>query len=455
MMKGINDMAIKTIKATIQMRRGAEQDFDPDQMTAGEWAVSTDSKKVWMCFRAGLVLRMATYEAFEQDMLEIQTILATCQDIQAAVERFKQLAEQHASQAETWSVTSKSWAIGGTGIRAGENTNNSKYWSQQSKSHSDMSKSWAIGEGNMRPDEAVNSAKYFAEQAGKIVDAAGAGGLIPAGTVTFENLPTSGMKRGWMYNISNDFTSDSRFEDGAGIKYKAGSNVYYTAVGKWDVLTGSHVTGVKGSAETNYRSGDVNITKANVGLGNVPNVTTNNQAPTFSQASARANIASGEKLSVILGKIMKWYADLKTVAFTGNYSDLSGRPAIPSVTNNLAATASGTALDAVQGKALNDKITQINSNLSELNANLQNLFVTKVITKNVTVQYLQIFSIPVPSQSGYTPIGITGFSVDYRLNLFGIGLASVNNISAILSSRDGTIITVSCSFYVLYVKNFS
>ena len=167
-----------------------------------------------MCFRPGLVLRMATYEAFEQDMLEVQTILATCQDIQAAVERFMQLAQQHASQAEEWSVTSKSWAVGGTGTRQGKNTNNSQYWSQQSQNHSNMSKSWAIGEGNLRPDEAVNSAKYFADQAGKIVDAAGSGGLIPMGTVTFENLPTSGMKKGWMYNISNDFTSDSRFEDG-------------------------------------------------------------------------------------------------------------------------------------------------------------------------------------------------------------------------------------------------
>lgn len=357
-------MAVQTIKATIQMRYGMEADLQPDKLVTGEWAVAKDTRKVWMCFRPGLVLRMATYEAFEQDMLEVQTILATCQDIQAAVERFMQLAQQHASQAEEWSVTSKSWAVGGTGTRQGEDTNNSEHWSRQSQAHSDMSRSWAIGEGNMRPDEAVNSAKYFAEQAGRIVDAAGSGGLIPMGTVTFENLPASGMKRGWMYNVSNDFTSDSRFEDGAGIKYKAGSNAYYTAGGKWDVLTGSHVTGVKGSAETNYRSGDVNITKANVGLGNVPNVTTNNQVPTFSQASARTNIASGEKLSVILGKIMKWYADLKTVAFTGKYSDLSGRPAIPSVTNNLLATIAGTALDAVQGKLLSDRLNEINSNLA-------------------------------------------------------------------------------------------
>ena len=331
-------MAVQTIKATIQMRCGMEADLQPDKLVTGEWAVAKDTRKVWMCFRPGLVLRMATYEAFEQDMLEVQTILATCQDIQAAVERFMQLAQQHASQAEEWSVTSKSWAVGGTGTRQGENTNNSQYWSQQSQNHSNMSKSWAIGEGNLRPDEAVNSAKYFADQAGKIVDAAGSGGLIPMGTVTFENLPTSGMKKGWMYNISNDFTSDSRFEDGGGIKYNAGSNVYYTAVGKWDVLAGRQVSGVKGSVETSYRTGDVNITKANIGLENVPNVTTNNQTPTFTQASTRVNIASGEKLSVIFGKLMKWYADLKTVAFSGSYTDLSNKPTIP--TNMTGATAS-------------------------------------------------------------------------------------------------------------------
>lgn len=136
-------MAIQTIKATIQMRKGAEQNFDPSQMTAGEWAVSTDSKKVWMCFSPGIVRRMATYEAFEQDMLDIQTIIATCRDIQAAVERFERLAEQHASQAETWSITSKSWAIGGTGTREGEDADNSKYYSEQSKSEADRAKNEA------------------------------------------------------------------------------------------------------------------------------------------------------------------------------------------------------------------------------------------------------------------------------------------------------------------------
>lgn len=151
-------MAIQTIKATIQMRKGAEQNFDPSQMTAGEWAVSTDSKKVWMCFSPGIVRRMATYEAFEQDMLEVQTILATCQDIQAAVERFMQLAQQHSAQAEEWSVTSKSWAVGGTNTRAGENTDNSKYYSQKSKESSDTSKEYLV-KVEQAGDEAVQKIK--------------------------------------------------------------------------------------------------------------------------------------------------------------------------------------------------------------------------------------------------------------------------------------------------------
>lgn len=50
----------------------------------------------------------------------------------------------------------------------------------------------------------------------------------------------------------------------------------------------------------------------------------------FTQAASRANIATGEKLSVIFGKLAKWFADLKTVAFTGSYSDLSNKPDLTS-----------------------------------------------------------------------------------------------------------------------------
>ena len=57
-----------------------------------------------------------------------------------------------------------------------------------------------------------------------------------------------------------------------------------------------------------------------------------NTTAVFSASKERANISTGEKLSVIFGKIAKFFSDLKTVAFTGNYSDLSGTPSVVSET---------------------------------------------------------------------------------------------------------------------------
>ena len=48
----------------------------------------------------------------------------------------------------------------------------------------------------------------------------------------------------------------------------------------------------------------------------------------FTEASTRANIASGDTLSTIWGKIKKFFSDLKTVAFSGSYNDLSNTPTL-------------------------------------------------------------------------------------------------------------------------------
>jgi hypothetical protein len=48
-----------------------------------------------------------------------------------------------------------------------------------------------------------------------------------------------------------------------------------------------------------------NITAATVGLEKVPNLATNDQTPTFTEATTLTNLASGEKLHVALGKIKK------------------------------------------------------------------------------------------------------------------------------------------------------
>lgn len=52
-----------------------------------------------------------------------------------------------------------------------------------------------------------------------------------------------------------------------------------------------------------------------------PNGNGSNVTSTFTAASSRTNISSGEKLSTIFGKIAKWFSDLKALAFKDKVSD--------------------------------------------------------------------------------------------------------------------------------------
>lgn len=89
------------------------------------------------------------------------------------------------------------------------------------------------------------------------------------------------------------------------------------------------------------KSNPHSVTKSQVGLDNVPNVATNDQQPTFAESGTRTNIASGETLSTLFGKIKKFFADLKTVAFTGSYTDLSNKPTSMQNPNSLTLTMNG------------------------------------------------------------------------------------------------------------------
>lgn len=58
------------------------------------------------------------------------------------------------------------------------------------------------------------------------------------GSVAFANLPTTGMKEGHVYNITDAFTAGDAFvESERGKAYPAGTNVVYTESG-WDSMAG-------------------------------------------------------------------------------------------------------------------------------------------------------------------------------------------------------------------------
>jgi len=63
------------------------------------------------------------------------------------------------------------------------------------------------------------------------------------------------------------------------------------------------------TAHTGNTSNPHSVTKEQVGLGNVPNLAPSNMTITFEQAANRDNIATGETLAVLMGKIKKVFAD--------------------------------------------------------------------------------------------------------------------------------------------------
>ncbi len=110
---------------------------------------------------------------------------------------------------------------------------------------------------------------------------------------------------------------------------------------------------------------NANLKKIDEQMKTRENATDALQEPEFTVAAKRENIASKEKMPKILGKIAKFFTDLKTVAFSGKYSDLDGKPAI---VNNNTTTEPGSALDARQANpniegTMAANIQQINSNL--------------------------------------------------------------------------------------------
>lgn len=199
-----------------------------------------------------------------------------------------------AESAADSATKAQSYAVGGTGSREGEDSDNAKYYYQQAKDVSEGLK----------------------------------GGLQPHGTVSFADLPAlADVSTGWMFNISDEFTTTDDFKEGAGNTVPAGANIYKTSDEKWDVLAGTPVTGIKGAKEKSYRRGNVDLTAANIGAVPTGGDTAENTVK-FNTASERKNLASGESHTTLFGKIAKWFADLKEVAFTGkiSWSDVTGKP---------------------------------------------------------------------------------------------------------------------------------
>ena len=193
--------------------------------------------------------------------------------------------------------------------------------------------------------------------------------------------------------------------------------------------------------------------------GNISNGTN-----TITKASTRANLTTGEKLSVSLGKVMKWFADLKSLAFvdkvgTANLDTTlttayNNRVTTDKVTTSTSITASGWVADARAVATLQNQINTINSNLGssnyiarvEFHDGINSLadFVSIMAATSTqqgnspAVQYFRAFSFK--DNSGWTPggaawyEGICGFrnlGSDTRYSVSGWVLMHAGDSSAV------------------------
>lgn len=192
-----------------------------------------------------------------------------------------------AESAAASATKAESYAVGGTGSRDGEDSDNAKYYYQQAKDVSEGLK----------------------------------GGLQPHGTCTFADLPAlADVNAGWMFNISDEFTTTDDFKEGSGNVIPAGANIYKTSDGKWDVLAGTPVTGVKGAKETSYRRGNVNLTPENIGAvamsgdtaSNVASFTSSDVADgSASSWTSVATLTSGEKHTSLFAKVSQMFKNVR------------------------------------------------------------------------------------------------------------------------------------------------
>ncbi len=83
-----------------------------------------------------------------------------------------------------------------------------------------------------------------ASQVQAAISSAITGVYTPKGSIAFASLPTAAAgNKGWVYNITDAFTTTAAFVEGAGHSYGAGTNVVCVDAGsgsyKWDVLAGT------------------------------------------------------------------------------------------------------------------------------------------------------------------------------------------------------------------------
>ena len=326
-----------------------------------------------------------------------------------------------ATEASTYATQSKSYAIGGTGTRTGENTDNSKYYYEQSKGIYDnfnsagnvtgvkgnAESSYRSGNVNLTPENIGAVAKSGDTMTGTLASSKVTGTYLKGNQG--EAIINSTAKAGEYTMLDKLNSTNGYFTDGV---YQDKRLLQYTAKSTVDAGTNSVTKSVKLLDEAGNSSFPGTVTAASfsgkwatartidgVSFDGSANITHYGTCSTAAATAAKVVACTGFTLAT--GATIKvkftvtntaanptlnvnntgakpiyyrgaaitagYLAQNRTYEFVynGTQYDLVGDiDTKVGLTNNLTSTSTTTALTAAQGKALNDKITAINSSLN-------------------------------------------------------------------------------------------
>lgn len=347
----------------LTVRKGSYGEFDPSKLKAGEWAVvmvddpdTKDGKAIYMCFSAGNVKRMATYEDMKDnmgnltdDMLEFLTedmqkvlqqatqmvnegnlVISNSQEVMkeadAAAKKANDAVAEIEQKAATGEFSAKITEVSAVTGESGTQATVQNIGTEQNANFvftipkGDTGEPFRIKKTYSSIDK-MNIGFYTDDDVleGQFV-------AIDTGNVNDEDNAKLFMKGKTGYSFVTDLSGADGLTGPPGPQGQAAGFGAPTATIDSNVGTPSVTVTASGSDTEKVFSFAFHNLKGEPGAkGEIDE----NSTIQFQQAEIRDNIHSGETLVMIMGKIEKIIADLKTVAFSNQYEDLEGKPEIP------------------------------------------------------------------------------------------------------------------------------
>ena len=230
----------------ILMRKGNEADFDASKLLAGEWAVSLDAGIVRIGLEAGKIIRMATYEAFEKDMEQIEEILLSCQTIEQAVTTINTQVSANANACADYVVQAKTYRDEAESFKNEAKTfrNEAESFKNQAGEIVGIGIATTEKAGIVKPD----GTSITVDADGTIHSIGGSGG-----TSNYNDLTDKPKING--VELVGDLSTDD-------LNINAGASDYVDLTNK-PSINGIELSGNKTTADLNIKEGTTNYTELN------------------------------------------------------------------------------------------------------------------------------------------------------------------------------------------------